>query len=111
MISRTYIIIISLLLGITVISLTWFGVIKYKAYRQTVRTASARNAVAERRAAESNAVVAKVEARRAVPEIATAKIIELGTHINCSLNTSFVPKNVSDNNLVELGESTQTLAG
>ena len=109
--SRTYKIVLSLLLCISAIGLTWLAVPRVKTYLKGAKIAREKAARVERKLSESNAVVAKVEARKNFDETAGATTIDLGSHINASLNSSFVPRNAEGNNLAELEEGTKTLAG
>lgn len=109
--SRIYKVVLTLLLAITVSGLTWLAVPRVKRYLKEAKIAREKAAKVELRMQESNAVVAKVAARQNFDETLGGTTIDLSAYATSSLNGSFVPKNVEDNNLAELGEGTKTLSG
>lgn len=108
---RTIKILTGLFLAIAFGGLGWLAFVKIKAQREQAKITEAKDHVRQRRSFESNAVIAKVEARRGVDETVHATPVDLSAYINSPLDNSFVPKSAKDNNLSELGEGLQTLAG
>ncbi|MDB6024730.1 MAG: hypothetical protein JWM68_953 [Verrucomicrobiales bacterium] len=108
---RTYKIALYAFLAIALVNSSWLAFVKFNRWREKTRITAAKESFAKRRASESNAVSAKVEARQKLDETLNAKRIDLSDYINAPLTASFAPKQAKANNLSELNEGVQTLAG
>src|SRR5689334_20706335 len=89
----------------------FFCVKKYRAWHGQKAAAERKVAVTKVRAAENEAILAKVSAKQTADPSIQTTTIDLSSVINSPLTNSFVPKNVRGNNLAELQEGIQTLAG
>ena len=105
---KVYKLLIAVLLCISAVEVAWLATQKIKIRHQQGRFLQAKERVQKLHASESNAILAKIDARQSAENIIQGMPINLSAYVNSPLTNSFVPKNITDNNLVELGEGLQT---